>query len=66
MSQQRNHLTVANEAQLEVALQAIKRDATLSQRRAAAIYRVSQSTLSDRLAGKQFRRDCTPNSKKML
>jgi hypothetical protein len=54
------------ESQLQLAIQAIQRDATLSQRRAAAIYSVSQSTLSDRLAGKLSREDSTPNSMKLL
>ena len=56
----------SKESRLQLAIQAIQRDATLSQRRAAAIYSVSQSTLSDRLAGKLSRQDCTPNSMKLL
>jgi hypothetical protein len=39
--------TTLKEAQVQLALQALHRDTTLSQRRAAAIYNVSQSTLSD-------------------
>jgi transcriptional regulator with XRE-family HTH domain len=66
MSQQHNDLPASKEARLQLALQAIQRDATLTQRRAAAIYNVSQSTLSDRRAGKTFRPDCTPNSMKLL
>jgi hypothetical protein len=66
MSQQRNNLPASKEARLQLALQAKQRDATLSQRRAAAIYRVSQSTLSTRLAGITFRRKCTPNSMNLL
>jgi hypothetical protein len=66
MSQQRNDLPASKEARLQLALQAIKQDATLSQRRAAAIYNVSQSTLSTRRAGTTLRRDCTPNSMKLL
>ena len=54
------------ESQLQLAVQAIQRDATLSQRRAASIYSVSQSTLSNRLARKLSRQDCTPNSMKLL
>ena len=62
MSHQQNNLLPSKESRLQTALLAIQRDATLSQRRAAVIYNVSHSTLSTRLAGKQFRRDCTPNS----
>jgi hypothetical protein len=43
----------------------MKRDATLSQRRAAAIYSVPQRTLSDRRAGRPSRADCTPNSRNL-
>jgi hypothetical protein len=50
---------------IQLAVQAIERDATLSQRRAAKIYRVPQSTISDRLAGTSPRRDYTPNSIKL-
>ncbi|KAJ8118507.1 hypothetical protein OPT61_g524 [Boeremia exigua] len=49
------------EAQIQLALQALKQDANLSQRRAAAIYRVPQSTLSDRRAGRPSRADTMPN-----
>jgi hypothetical protein len=66
MSQQRANLSAQKEAQLQIALQAIQRDATLTQRRAAAIYNVPQRSISNRLAGKPFRRDCTPNSMKPL
>jgi DNA-binding transcriptional regulator YiaG len=62
MAQQQRKRPELQEARIQLALQAIKQDATLSQRRAAAIYNVSQTTLSDRRAGKQFRRDCAPNS----
>ena len=66
MSQQRNNLPALKEARLKLALQAIKCDATLTQRRAAAIYDVPQKSISNRLAGKTFRRDCTPNMIKLL
>ena len=65
MPQQNNAKKSLNKADIQLAVQAIKRDATLSQRRAADIYKVSQSTLSDRLAGTPSRRDCTPNSMKL-
>jgi hypothetical protein len=54
-----------NKRDIHLTVQAIKRDATLSQRRTAKIYRVPQSTISDRLAGASSRRDCTPNSIKL-
>ena len=66
MPQQKNAKKPSNEADIQLAVQAIEHDATLSQRRAAVIYRVSQRTLSDRLAGTPPRRDdCTPNSMKL-
>ena len=65
MSQRKRAKKPINEGDIQLAVQAIKRDATLSQRRAAKIYRVPQSTLSDRLAGASPRRDCAPNSTKL-
>jgi hypothetical protein len=44
----------------------MRRDATLSQRRAAAIYNVSRKTLRRRRAGTPLQRDCTLNSIKLL
>jgi hypothetical protein len=66
MSQQQHNLPALKEAQLELALKAIERDATLSLRRAAAIYNVSRATLSNRQRGIPLRRDCAPNSMKLL
>jgi outer membrane protein OmpA-like peptidoglycan-associated protein len=40
MSQQRNNLPASEEIRSQLALQAIKQDMALSQRRAAAIYNV--------------------------
>ncbi|KAJ8111655.1 hypothetical protein OPT61_g5799 [Boeremia exigua] len=51
------------EAQVQLALQALKQDANLSQQRAAAIYRVPQATLSYRHAGRPSRADTMPNSR---
>ena len=65
ITQQYNNLPASKEARLQLALQAIKQDANLSERQAAKIYEVPRSTLADRRAGKQFRRDCTPNSRKL-
>jgi hypothetical protein len=66
MSQQRNNLPALKEARLQLALQAINRDAALSERRAAAIYNVSRITLRRRRAGIPLRSDCTPNSMNLL
>ena len=65
MSQRKRAKKPVNEGGIQLAVQAIKRDATLSQRRAAKIYRVPQSTISDRLAGASPRHDCAPNSTKL-
>ncbi|KAF1922556.1 uncharacterized protein M421DRAFT_49038, partial [Didymella exigua CBS 183.55] len=48
-----------------LATQAMKSNASLSQRRAAAIYKVPQSTLSHQGAGRTPRRDTHPNSSKL-
>jgi hypothetical protein len=66
MPQQEDQLPALKEARLQLALQAIERDANLSQRRAAAIYNVSQNTLEHRRAGTPFRHNCTPNSMNLL
>jgi hypothetical protein len=66
MPQRNNVQKRFNEPQIQLALQALKQDANLSQRRAAAIYNVPQSTLSDRLAGAQPQRDYKPKSRKLL
>jgi hypothetical protein len=51
MPQQQHQIEPSKDRQIQLALQALKQDATLSQRRAAAIYNVDQSTLSRRCAG---------------
>jgi hypothetical protein len=48
------------EGKIQLALQAIKQDANMSQRRAATHYVVPQSTLSDRSAGRRSRADYRP------
>jgi hypothetical protein len=65
MSSQQHHLDASKEAQIQLALQALKQDANLSQRRAAAIYRVPQKTLSDRHTGRPSRADSIANSRKL-
>jgi hypothetical protein len=66
MSQQRNNLPASKEARLQLALQAIQCDATLSQKRAATIYNVSRKTLGRKRTGTPLRSDCTPNSMILL
>jgi hypothetical protein len=66
MPQRKRTENLLNEGSIELTIQAIEPDAMLSQRRAANIYRVSQSTISDRLAEACQRRDCTPNSMKLI
>jgi hypothetical protein len=51
---------------LILAIQAMKSDTSLSQRHVAAIYNVSQSTLSTRRAKTPSRRDIHPNSSKLV
>jgi hypothetical protein len=65
MPQRKKAKKPLNEGDLQLAVQAIERDATLSQRRAAKIYRVPRSTISNRLAGASPQRDCTSNSIKL-
>jgi hypothetical protein len=54
MQHQQDKLPALRESRLQLALQAIECDATLSQRRAARIYRIPRSTLSTRRAGTTF------------
>ena len=54
------------ESQIQLALQAIKRDATINIPRAVALYKVCESTLRRRLIGKPSRQDCAPNSMNLL
>lgn len=55
----------SDEAQVVLALQAIRTDSTLTIRKAALIYNVSRGTLSRRIEGTQSRRDCTPNNRSL-
>ncbi|KAG9605252.1 hypothetical protein KCU77_g1178, partial [Aureobasidium melanogenum] len=65
MPQRNDVQSLSTESKIQLDLQAIKQDATLSQRRAAELYSVSRSTLGNRLAGTTSRRDCEPNSMKL-
>jgi hypothetical protein len=60
MSQQQLSLQPSNERQVQLTLQAIKGDAPLSQRRAAAIYNVSQRTLRNQRDGRPSQADRWP------
>jgi hypothetical protein len=62
MPQQQQQIESSKERQIQDALKALEQDATLSQRRAAAMFNVPQKTLSDRRAGRPSRADCEPNS----
>jgi hypothetical protein len=65
MPPQQRQLHPSKEAQIQLALSAIQQDATLSIRRAAAIYGVPRKTLGDRRAGRPSRADIMPNSRKL-
>jgi hypothetical protein len=66
MSQRKRAKKPVNEGGIQLTVQAIKRDATLSQQRAAKIYRVPQSTISDRLAGASLQHNYAPNLIKLI
>ncbi|RII21692.1 hypothetical protein CUC08_Gglean000858 [Alternaria sp. MG1] len=65
MSQHPDLELLPREDRIILAIQAIKSDASLSQRRAAIIYNVSESTLRTRCAKTTSRRDSRPNSSKL-
>ena len=65
MSQQNNIESLSRENRVILAIQAMKSDATLSERRAAVTYNVHRATLQDRRAGIASRRDVHPNSAKL-
>jgi hypothetical protein len=65
MSQQQHPVGSSSERQIQTALCAIKQYPTLKIGRAAAIYRVSRKTLSNRHAGRLPRADCWPKSKNL-
>ncbi len=65
MSQQPNIKLLSREDRIILAIQAMKDKPSLSMRRAAAIYNVSESTLRTRRAGTASRRDSQPNRSKL-
>ena len=66
MHQHNNVQLKSDKAQIQLALQAIKKDPNLSIRRAAAISNISQKTLGGRNKGKLSRRNCTSNAMRIL
>jgi uncharacterized protein YoaH (UPF0181 family) len=65
MPLQQQKSDASNERQILLALQALQQDATLSQQRAAAIYRVPQKTLSNRRARRPSRANSMPKSQSL-
>ena len=55
----------SNTGRLFLAIQATNSDASLSQRRAAAIYNVPYTSLAHRVHGRRPRRDCEANGRKL-
>jgi hypothetical protein len=62
MSQQQQQLEPSRECQIQLALQALKQDANLSERRAAAIFNVPRTTLGDRRAGRTSQANRRPKT----
>lgn len=62
MPQQQNKISISREPQIQLALQTLKQDATLSNRRATALYSIPESTLRSQRARKQYLPDRRPKS----
>ena len=65
MNQQPTTQSAYREGRILLALSALNCKQILSVRKAAKTFEVPESTLRDRRGGKDFRRDCEPNSKKL-
>ena len=65
MPQRNNARKVSKEADLQLAVQALGRDASLTVPRAAVIYKVSESTLRRQRDGGLSRRDWRPKSMRL-
>jgi hypothetical protein len=65
MPPQQRQLDASKEAQIHLAIQALKQDPNLSLRCAAAIYKIPRSTLSDQRAGRPSRANSTANSRSL-
>ena len=55
----------SNETDIQLAISSLNAHQIQSNRRAAAIFNVTRSTLQNRRNGKPARRDCQPNSRKL-
>jgi hypothetical protein len=66
MPQRRPIQAANNEDRINAAILALKRNEIKSVNKAAAVYGVSESTLRRRRDGKPSRRDCHPNSAKLM
>ncbi|KAF1934451.1 uncharacterized protein M421DRAFT_389062 [Didymella exigua CBS 183.55] len=62
MSQRNNTVQLSNKVDIQLTLQAIQKDATLTVSRAATIYKVLESTLRRRRAGMLSQRNWKPKS----
>jgi hypothetical protein len=65
MNQPKRIRLKSNEANVNMAIQAIEMDQFGSNRSAATAFKVSKDTLTRRRKGVPARRDCTPNSKNL-
>ena len=65
MTQPKRTQLKSNEANINMAMQAIDLDQFRSNRSAAAAFKVAKNTLGRRRKGVPARRDCTPNSKNL-
>jgi hypothetical protein len=61
MPPQQRQLDASKEAQIHLAIQALKQDLNLSLHRAAAIYKIPQHTLSNQRARQPLRANSTAN-----
>ena len=66
MAQRSATLLVSNEADIQLAIPSIESHQIQSNRRAAAVYNVSERTIRRRRAGRLARRDYQPNFKKLI
>jgi len=58
--------SIQKEGRISIAIHAIQSHQFQSNRSAATTYDIPKSTLHDRIHGKSSRRDCEPNSKKLI
>jgi len=65
MPPQQRQLDALKEAQIQLAVEALKRDPNLSVKRAASIYKVPETTLRKRRAGRPSRADTMANSRNL-